>query len=66
MPVRDRGEVGFGPEAIARWIGLQAIEGAPEKRDRLIHPVSFSPALLSRCSAALLARCSQILLLLME
>jgi nitrogenase-associated protein len=36
MQVSDRCEVGFDPDVIDEWIGLQAIEGAQEKRDRLI------------------------------
>lgn len=36
MQVGDRCEVGFDPDTVDRWIGLQAVAGAPEERDRLI------------------------------
>jgi hypothetical protein len=36
MQVGDRCEVGFDPDAVDRWLGLQAVEGAQEKRDRLM------------------------------
>ncbi len=36
MQVSDRCEVGFDKELVDQWIGLQALAGAQEKRDRLI------------------------------
>lgn len=36
MQVGDRCEVGFDADTVDRWIGLQAVAGAQEKRDRLI------------------------------
>ena len=37
MQVGDRCEVGFDKELVDQWIGLQAVKGKQEKRDRLIH-----------------------------
>lgn len=36
MQVGDRCEVGFDPVIVDRWMGLTAIAGAQEKRDRLM------------------------------
>ncbi len=36
MQVGDRYEIGFDQAAVDQWIGLSAVEGAGEKRDRLI------------------------------
>ncbi|RZM79771.1 ArsC/Spx/MgsR family protein [Leptolyngbya iicbica] len=36
MQVGDRCEVGFDKDAVNQWIGLKAVEGEQEKRDRLI------------------------------
>jgi hypothetical protein len=36
MQVGDCYEIGFDTDAVDRWIGLSAIKGQQEKRDRLI------------------------------
>ena len=36
MQMGDRCEVGFDTEIVEQWIGLQAVKGEREKRDRLI------------------------------
>jgi hypothetical protein len=36
LQVGDRCEVGFDINTVDSWIGLQAVQGEQEKRDRLI------------------------------
>jgi len=36
MQVGDRCEAGFDPDAVDHWMGLQAVTGEQEKRDRLL------------------------------